>query len=207
MKYITRTEQKRLLREKLKGQERRLTKAALSASDRALAGRFLDLAEVAAAETILLFCSMGAEPDTAALLQALAGRGKRIALPRCLPCGEMETRLYTASVPLICHPYGMLEPGDGHLLIDAADIDLALVPALAYDCHGMRLGKGCGYYDRYLERFSGVTVGLCRDVLLQTVLPVEPHDLPVDMVLTETRLFRRSGAGNDPETGARSEWD
>lgn len=205
MKYITRTEQKRLLREKLKGQERRLTKAALSASDQALTRRFLSLAEVAAAETVLLFCSMGAEPDTTVLLQELVGRGKRIVLPRCLPYGGMETRLYAASVPLLRHPYGMLEPGDGHLLIDAADIDLALVPALAYDCHGMRLGRGCGYYDRYLEKFLGVTVGLCRDALLQTDLPVEPHDLPVDVVLTETRLFRRSGKWNGPETGTRSE--
>lgn len=76
MKSTTRTEQKQRLREELKGQERRLTRAALIASDRKLTERFLMLKEVAAAETILLYCSMGAEPDTNALLEQLAARGQ-----------------------------------------------------------------------------------------------------------------------------------
>ncbi len=190
MKSITRTEEKRRLREELRGQERRLTRAALSASNRMLTKRFLALAEVAAANTVLLYCSMGAEPDTKLLLQELETKGKRIALPRCLPDNRMETRLYMDQVPLIRHPYGMWEPSSQHMLVRTDEIDLALVPALAYDIRGIRLGRGGGYYDRYLGDFSGVTVGLCRDVLLQERLPAEAHDRPVDIVLTETWLFR-----------------
>lgn len=201
MKSTTRTEQKQRLREELKGQERRLTRAALIASDRKLTERFLMLKEVAAAETILLYCSMGTEPDTNALLEQLAARGKRMVLPRCLPRRQMETRLYLPHIPLVRHRYGMAEPGEDHPLVGVEEIDLALVPALAYDVHCMRMGRGGGYYDRYLPVFSGVTIGLCRDVLLQEMIPAEPHDQPVDLVLTETRLFRRTRG--KPETGSR----
>lgn len=192
MKSTTRIEEKQRLREALKAQERRLTRAALSASDRMLTERFLALPEVDAAETILLYCSMGAEPDTAELIGKLLARGKRIVLPRCLPGRQMETRLYTAEVPLIRHRYGMLEPGEMHPLVGPEEIDLALVPALAYDVRCMRMGRGGGYYDRYLPAFPGGTVGLCRDALLQQEIPAESHDRPVDLVLTETRLFRRN---------------
>ena len=199
MKSTTKIEEKQRLREVLKEQERRLTKAALSASDRMLTERFLALPEVASAETILLYCSMGAEPDTTEPIKVLLARGKRIVLPRCLPGRQMETRLYTTEIPLIRHRYGMLEPGQAHPLVGPEEIDLALVPALAYDVRCMRMGRGGGYYDRYLPAFSGGTVGLCRDALLQSKIPAESHDQPVDLVLTETRLFRR--AGEKTETG------
>lgn len=184
-------EEKERLRRALREEERRLTRAALSAGDRILTERFLALPQVAAARTILLYASMGAEPDTGTLLEKLTARGKRVALPRCLPEGRMETRLYLPEVPLIRHRFGMLEPGEEHPLIEREEIDLILVPAQTYDVHGMRLGKGGGYYDRYLSGYSGRTVGLCRDVLLQEKVPAEEHDLPVELVLTETRIFRR----------------
>ena len=156
------TEQKQRFREELREQERRLTKAALSASNQRLAQRFLALEEVAAANTVLLYCSMGTEPDTEAVLEELLARGKRVALPRCLPGRSMETRLYVPGLPLLRHRYGMLEPGADHPLVETAQIDLALVPALAYDIRCMRMGRGGGYYDRYLADFPSVTVGLCR---------------------------------------------
>ena len=102
----------------------------------------------------------------------------------------METRLYVPGLPLLRHRYGMLEPGADHPLVEPAQIDLALVPALAYDIRCMRMGRGGGYYDRYLADFPSVTVGLCRDALLQKKIPAEPHDRPVGLVVTETRLFR-----------------
>lgn len=93
------TEQKQRFREELREQERRLTKAALSASNQRLAQRFLALEEVAAANTVLLYCSMGTEPDTEAVLEELLARGKRVAQPRCLPGRSMETRLYVPGCP------------------------------------------------------------------------------------------------------------
>lgn len=184
-------EEKERLRGALREEERRLTRAALSASDRLLAERFLALPEVAQARTVLLFRSMGAEPDTGPLLAALLERGKRVALPRCLPGGRMEARQYLPGIPLVRHRFGMLEPGLDHPLLEPEEIDLALVPAQVYDVTGMRLGRGGGYYDRYLAAFPGRTIGLCRDALLRERVPAETHDRPVELVLTETRRFRR----------------
>ena len=83
----------------------------------------------------------------------------------------------------------MLEPGEDCPPVDRADIGLALVPGLAFDRSGGRLGQGGGYYDRWLAGFSGFTAALCRAPLLLERLPAEGHDLPVALVLTEEGLY------------------
>lgn len=184
-------EKKNQLRTALRKVQDRLTEAERVSGDRVLAERFLSLEHVKAARTVLLYYSMGAEPDTRFLLGRLIAQGKRAVLPRCISGRRMEIREYLPELSLIRHRFGMMEPGETHPLIDPEEIDLALVPALAYDRACMRLGQGGGYYDRFLARFSGKTVGLCRDKLLQERVPYEAHDRPVDLVLTETRLFMR----------------
>lgn len=186
-------EKKNRLRATLREAQERLTEMERVSGDRVLAERFLALEDVRASRTVLLYCSMGAEPDTWVLLERLIGQGKRVALPRCLSGRRMETREYLPGLPLIRHRLGMLEPGEEHPFIDPGEIDLALVPALAYDRDCMRIGQGGGYYDRFLARFSGKTVGLCRDRMLRERIPCEAHDRPVDLVLTETGLFLRAG--------------
>ena len=73
--------------------------------------------------------------------------------------------------------------------ISPEEIDLVLVPGLCYDRQGYRLGFGGGYYDRWLAGFPGLRVGLCREAVLQDRLPVEHHDLPVDLVVTESECL------------------
>lgn len=164
-------------------------------SDEALFRRFLALPQVEAAHVILLYCGMGTEPDTLRLLPSLFAAGKRICLPRCLPGNQMEVRLVQPDSSLIPHPYGMLEPGPDCPLVLPEEIGLALVPGLAFDRTGGRLGRGGGYYDRWLARYRGATAALCRDGLLLDALPRLPHDLGVDLVITETGLYGPSLAG------------
>ena len=165
--------------------------AALRASDDALFERFLTLPELARAETVLLFHGMGAEPDTARLIAPLLDLGKTVALPRCMPERAMEARTVTAAAVLVRHRYGMLEPGEDCPLLSKDKIELILVPGLAFDKNGYRLGQGGGYYDRYLENFTGHTAALCRDALLMDAVPREAHDRPVELVVTERRILRR----------------
>ena len=99
----------------------------------------------------------------------------------------MEVRLFQPEVPLVRAPFGLWEPPEDAPLLDRSAIQLALVPAVCYDRAGYRLGFGGGYYDRWLADFSGFTVGLCRDCVLQDRVPREPHDRRVDLLLTETR--------------------
>ena len=97
----------------------------------------------------------------------------------------MEVRRYDPDRPLVKASFGISEPGEDCPLLDRGDIGLVLVPAVCYDRLGYRLGFGGGYYDRWLEGFSGVKVGLCREAVLREAVPTEAHDAKVDILLTE----------------------
>ena len=185
---ITAAEEKKALRlwarEKLAGE----TEAQLRASDRALFAAFLALPQVQRADTLFLFWGIpGREPETQHLVHELTAMGKRVGLPRMLPGGGLEVRQFVPGLPMVSASFGIREPSLQAPLLAAEDIRLALIPAVCYDRQGFRLGFGGGYYDRWLARFSGETVGLCRECLLQQRLPREAHDLPVQTVLTEKR--------------------
>ena len=158
-------------------------------SDDALFARFLSLPQTEGTDTLLLYHGMGAEPDTARLFPALWERGKALCLPRCLPGGGLEARLIRPDSALVPHRWGMLEPGEDCPPADRDAIDFALVPGLAFDRSGGRLGRGGGYYDRWLAGFAGLTAALCRACVLLEAVPRQPHDLGVDLVITETGLY------------------
>lgn len=169
-----------------------LSPEAVRRGDDALFAAFSALPQVEAASTLFAFWGIpGREPDTGRLIRALTAQGKRVGLPRMLPDRQMEVRLYDPDRPLIPADFGILEPSADVPLLPREDIELALVPAMCYDRQGFRLGFGGGYYDRWLSGFSGFTVGLCRDCVLQDRVPTEDHDCRVDLLLTETRRFLR----------------
>lgn len=169
-----------------------LSPEAVRRGDDALFAAFSALPQVEAASTLFAFWGIpGREPDTGRLIRALTARGKRVGLPRMLPGRQMEVRLYEPDRPLVPASFGILEPLADAPLLARPDIDLALVPAVCYDRSGFRLGFGGGYYDRWLSGFSGFTVGLCRDCVLQDRVPTEDHDCRVDLLLTETLRFLR----------------
>lgn len=157
-------------------------------SDQALFAGFLALPEVLAARTILLFFGVGIEPGTKQLLGPLLAEGKRVALPRVLPERRMEARVVAApgGAALTTGVLDIPEPSEDAPLLQPGEIDLILVPALCCDRAGYRLGQGGGYYDRYLRAYEGVTVSLCRNIVLQERLPREAHDWPVQYLITES---------------------
>ncbi len=162
-----------------------LTEAQRLESDCALQQKFLSLPQLDRVERVLLYWSMGNEIDTLPILEQLLSRGKQVLLPRCLPGGAMETRLYVPG-RLVPHRWGMQEPAMDCPLLEP---ELALIPALCYDKNGYRLGWGGGYYDRWLARTKTHTVGLCRHALLKAHLPRESWDRRVELVLTEQAAF------------------
>ena len=196
----TTTAEKAELRRRARQYLSGLSPQARRTSDDALFARFLALPQVEAADTLLLYHGMGGEPDTARLLPALWARGKAVCLPRCLPGHGMEARLVRPDSALIPHPYGMLEPGEDCPLVGKDAIGLVLVPGLAFDPSGGRLGQGGGFYDRWLADYAGCTAALCRTALLLPQVPRAPHDRGVELVLTEHGLYRadaqRSGAAD-----------
>ena len=180
------TAEKAALRRRILAQLAGLSPAERERSDAMLFERFLQLPQVQDSRRLLLFLGVpGREPDTARLLPRLLASGYQLALPRMLPEHRMEVRQYDPDKPLVKVSFGISEPGEDCPPLRREEIGLVLVPAVCYDRRGYRLGFGGGYYDRWLEGFSGVTVGLCREAVLQEAVPIEAHDARVDILLTD----------------------
>ena len=165
-------------------------RAAMSDSERTAAGRrirdqVLEMPEVSGAGTVAAYYSVGTEPDTHGLVFALWKRGSYVVLPVLLPDGDLDWASYEGPDSLAPGPRGLLQPvepvrGPGTV----ARADIVLVPALAVDVSGNRLGRGGGSYDRALARVSGQvpTIGLIYDDELVPGVPAEPHDRAVRAV-------------------------
>ncbi len=150
-----------------------------------LLDRFFALPQVAAADTVMVFCGVGREPDTAPLIRALLERGQRVALPVCLPHRKMEARVITDESQLVPGRFGIPEPDYSCPKATREEIGAVLVPCLMADREGYRLGYGGGYYDRWLADYHGFTALVCPADRLSDRLPREEFDRPVDLVITE----------------------
>ncbi|WUD74851.1 5-formyltetrahydrofolate cyclo-ligase [Streptomyces sp. NBC_00510] len=191
---------KRELREHLLQVRRRLTAHDRAVAERAIAQHALDLHELSGARTVAAYVSMGGEPGTRALLDVLRERGERVLLPVLLPDNDLDWAPYEGSGGLVRTARGLYEP-TGPRLGPAAvtGADAVLLPGLAVDGRGLRLGRGGGSYDRVLARLdtAGVTPALVVLLYAHEVLdrvPDEPHDRPVDAVVTPEGV-RRFGDG------------
>jgi 5-formyltetrahydrofolate cyclo-ligase len=148
------------------------------------------------AQRLFVFVGDGWEVDTRPLIEEALSAGKQVALPLCPPeeRGTMEARLIRSLDELRqSPPLWLWEPAPTAPLLQPEDIDLALIPCIACDRSGQRLGRGGGYYDRFLRQArlhgAGFTkAALCRQALLRDELPTEAHDEAVDMVVTEAAV-------------------
>jgi 5-formyltetrahydrofolate cyclo-ligase len=160
------------------------------AAAQAIALRGLPI-EIMPGTVVAGYSPIRSEIDPAPLMQELAARGMRLALPviaaRDAPLGF---RLWAADDKLLRGPLGILEPSP-----DAAEIvpDIVLVPLAAFDRWGHRIGYGAGHYDRTLARLRDsqkiIAIGLAFAVQEIETIPALPHDVALDYVLTETQLF------------------
>ena len=179
-------EQKAALRERVRATVRELTRAQRDEAAVELCARLIEQPVWKNACSVLLFSPLPDEPNVRPLLYAALGSNKVTALPRFSPA----TRDYEAA--LIQDPetdlregkFGILEPGPLCKVGDLNRLDLVLVPGVAFDWHGRRLGRGRGYYDRLLAAVSGKTCGVAFDQQRVAAIPVEPHDVPLNCILT-----------------------
>ncbi|MFH9754940.1 5-formyltetrahydrofolate cyclo-ligase [Streptomyces griseus] len=181
---------KNSLRRELLAARALLTKEDAVRSAAVLAAAALGLPELADARTVAAYVSVGREPGTRALLEALRGRGVRVLLPVLLPDNDLDWAAYEGPEHLLPAGRGLLEPDGPRLGRDAVlDADTVLLPGLAVDGAGMRLGRGGGSYDRVLARLTAAgahpaLVVLLYDDEVVARVPSEPHDHPVDAVVT-----------------------
>ncbi len=150
----------------------------------------MTLPEINACDRILVYCSMGREVDTRRLIDTMFKMGKTIALPVCEGDGIMHFSVLNPDGQKIEGMYGILEPPADAEVIVPKDGDVIVVPALTFDYRGYRLGKGSGYYDRFLARHDFFSIGLARDCLLCDFVPRESHDRKVNCLVTEKEIRR-----------------
>lgn len=160
---------------------------------RAIAEQLVAAPEVRRAATVAAYVSVGAEPGTGPLLDALVASGRRVILPLLLPDNDLDWAAYDGSENLRRAGRGLLEPTGRALGTNAvATADVVLTPGLAADRSGMRIGRGGGSYDRALGR---VPVGtfvctLLYDGELLDQVPAAPHDRRVTAVVTPSGVTR-----------------
>lgn len=154
-----------------------------------MAAHLLDLPEVAEARTVALYAALPEEADPAAALPRLLARGVRVVLPR-VEGAELDLVAVTDLVALRTGFRGIREPEGAAVPVE--DLDVVVVPGVAFDRRGGRLGQGGGHYDRLLARLPDhtVRVGFCLGVQLVDAVPRDPHDEPLDVLVTEEGAVR-----------------
>jgi 5-formyltetrahydrofolate cyclo-ligase len=173
---------KAALRAELLAARRTLTAEQRAAAGRALRDAVLGLPEAQMAGTVAAYYSVGAEPDTRGLIFALWKRGTYVLLPLLRPDGDLDWASYEGPDSVAAGPRGLLEPTEPPRGVTAiTSADLIIVPALAADVSGARLGRGGGSYDRALARVGPAipTVALLYDGELREQVPSGPQDVAV----------------------------
>lgn len=179
---------KNKLREIMKLKRDRMAKGEVEEKSAAIAERLEKTREYREATAILLYAAKGNEVQTRQLIQNALTSGKKVMLPltntrlKAIEIGEVES--YSE---LRKGAFGILEPQKE---TTEGNVDVAVVPGLAFDRHGNRLGYGFGYYDKLLSRLKTTKIGLAYDFQVAERLPREGHDHPMDIIVTESEVIR-----------------
>ncbi len=143
------------------------------------------------AKTILCYFARGSEVPTKNIILELLNSNKKVALPRTdTEAKKISAHYITSLDDLEPSCFGLLEPKSSCTVCKPEEINLILVPGVAFDAHGYRLGYGLGFYDRYLPSTKCETIGLAYDDTISNEnLPVESHDVALTHVVSERRVI------------------
>ena len=177
-------EQKVTLRRELKKMRNALSLEQMQFCDGKIRERLFSLKEFIAAKVIFCYISFGSEVDTAEIINKCLLKKKSVCVPK-IQEGVMQAVKIDSMSNLLKTAYGYLEPSSGQI-IKSEKIDLAIVPALAFNKEGYRVGYGGGYYDRFLDGFFGTSIGIIRDEFILDKIPLEPQDRRVDIIISQS---------------------
>lgn len=185
---------KRELRANLLKQRNLLTDDYVAAASETIRERLFGLAAFKDARTVMLYVSMGSEVCTDKIIKESLSMGKRVAIPMLdQQFGKMEaSQIKDVDTELTLGKYNTRVPKPEYYRpIDPGKLDFILVPAIAYDVLGNRMGYGGGYYDRYLKRVGAGTVvaGVAFSGQVVEQLPAGIHDVPVQLVIHELGII------------------
>ncbi len=174
----------------------RAARQGVAAEDRSLyaaaaSERLLALPELATARLVLAYGATPEEIDPALAVAELRRRGLVVAFPRITGPERLTLHRVDDDSSLVKGPFGLLEPDENTPVVDAGDIDVAIVPGVAFDISCRRVGHGGGYYDQLLPALShALVVGLAFDCQVFERIPAHDHDVGMDVLVTPSRTLR-----------------
>ena len=158
--------------------------------DKRIKEKFLSL-PIEKGEKVFIYISFGDEIDTLGVAEELLLRGVSVYVPLCHGKGEMDAVRIGSLSELSAGMYGIPEPSHSGEKISPSSLSLIVVPGVAFGEDRSRLGRGAGYYDRFISAAENArTVALCREINLYKTVPCEAHDECVDMIITEEKIIK-----------------
>lgn len=179
------------LRSSMKSRLAALTPQEYRDLNQSLYSKFLQSKILDNTNNIMIYYSVRNEVNTLAIIGYLLEAGKKVALPVCTPECDLQAAVINDLNQLQPAPFGLMEPKPGGALLDYEKIELIIIPGIAFDVKGNRLGHGKGYYDRFLSKAPNIfKLGLAYDFQLIPEIPTEEHDVKMNGLLTPTRYLK-----------------
>ena len=168
---------------------KRLSKNAIVKLSALISKKVLSIKKIKNANTFLVYLPINNEVDTFQIIKLLRSKKKEINLP----VFQKDSKTYKIAIydrhdKLTAGPYRIPQPAYPHV-VDIAQVDVAIVPGVAFDKADHRLGFGKGIYDQLLADFSGLKIGLAYDFQILERLPREQHDLRMDLIISENKIL------------------
>ncbi len=182
---------KQQIRENMAAKRKALDPEWVEAASGSVIERFRQMEVFRSAGTVALYKAIAGEIILEPLFEICWDAGKKT----CIPLFNAVEKKYEMveideSTCFKTGHYGILEPVSPRAPLPLSTIDLMAVPGVAFDFRGNRLGRGGGFYDRFLDRFGGVSAAVAFDFQLLPQVPVEEHDLPVEWIVTERKVIK-----------------
>ena len=186
-------EEKRRVRRELKDTAAGFSKSYVDEASRAVCDKVLQSREFRKASVIFGYLSFSNEISVDAVLKAALHEGKTVAVPWIISRTEMQAAMLNSLDNLPLDRYGIRTAPEPVKIIPPERIDLILVPGAGFTETGYRMGRGAGFYDRFLVQAHGFRMGITCDSLLRKIIPADEHDQQIDALVTETKFIRCTG--------------
>ncbi len=185
---------KKTIRKEILIKRNKLTEKKIASKSLAIMNNLIPLTILKNSNHIMLYISFGSELDTKPLIDHLFNQNKKVYIPLTIPATRemIVSELLDFKNDLEMGNFGVLEPKQESLRPMAADnLDLVIVPGVAFDKEGYRIGYGGGYYDRFLPQLppSTTKISLAYDIQIINNIPKMPHDYPVQYIITENQVI------------------
>lgn len=184
------------IRQEVISKRKRLNEEEIKEKSEAIASKLLNLPQYRSCDNLLIYADAKGEVKTDDIINKALNSGKRVYLPLTAADYSMDFYRIDSLHDLECGEFGIMSPKEDHLkLLKASDIgskSICVVPGVAFDKQGNRLGYGKGFYDRYLGRMKiPFLIGLSYEFQITESIDAGKYDIPMNMIITENNIYER----------------